>query len=132
MSTEVYPRFLGQTASRLGISHLGGEVVFTIRALVQFIHFEHVDMSVWIKNMDIHTSPTTIAIYCDGTAIWTGVIDSNAARTQNGYTLPKRVFDLGRPRMVDNIVITANNQNTPNNHEFFMWAPSYITVSIYS
>lgn len=125
------PIMIGYTHNELSMKFIGGTMQFLPNAkgvVGRYIDTTNMDVSVWISDMRKVVSASIIYFYVNiydpGASVsytiplFRGVTTS----TVNGFTLPKRVYDLGISRRIYEIGVVVVNADTSNNHEFFYWA----------
>jgi hypothetical protein len=113
------PIFTGYSRVQLNNKYFGGSVIFKNpgNAKARYISTMNLNMSVWVSDMKRATSPLVITLRTtyNGRIIWQASADG---RNVNGFTLPRKVFDLGSYSDISDIVLTVDGDN----YEILMWS----------
>jgi hypothetical protein len=127
----VYPTFLDYTVQQIKTKYKGGYVEFTFpsNTIGAVIDTTLLDMSVWIRDLNVSMQqPMTVVMNLnDSINLWTATTREGVF----GFTLPKRIFDLGQATRLYYVRIHVIwNTAVANNHEFFLWGNNRVIKTV--
>jgi len=122
---ELTPTVYDYKVNQLGRKYQGGVMYFLDlqeSMNIRYIDTTDCDVSIWISNM--HLFDTNYVFRLDAFVEHFGYYLIWGAPTSplvNGYTIPKKVFDLEFPLPIKSIRILCGHPTIEDNHEFMLW-----------